>query len=376
MDNSLIQNLRTAFIPIAEPMIGKEEERLVLEGLRSGWVSSAGKYIQQFEEAFASFCNTKYGVTTSNGTNALHLALIAAGVGAGDEVIIPSLTFVATANTVSYTGAKPVFVDSELESWNIDPEKIKEKINRRTKAIIPVHLYGHPAKMGLILAIARKYGLMVIEDAAEAHGACYRGKKVGSLGDLSCFSFYGNKIITTGEGGMVVTNNKGLAERMKMLRDHGVSKRRRYYHPSLGFNYRMTNLQAALGMAQLSKIDLLIEKKRQIATWYNSLLRPLDSNLILQGEAVWAKNVYWMYSIVIPRKGKINRDLLIRELKKRKIDSRPFFFPVHQLSRYKDGEKYPVAEYLGGSGINLPSSVSLDQQTVKYICQNIISIFS
>ena len=203
-------------IPVAEPFIGKEEEELVLAGLRSGWVSSVGKYIHQFEREFASYCNVKYGITTSNGTTALHLALVALNIGPGDEVIVPSMTFIATANAVTYTGAKPVFIDSELETWNIDPEKIKAKINKRTKAIIPVHLYGHPANMGLILTIARKYNLSVLEDAAEAHGALYKQKKVGSLGEMGCFSFYGNKIITTGEGGMITTNNKVLADKIKM----------------------------------------------------------------------------------------------------------------------------------------------------------------
>lgn len=362
-------------IPVAEPVIGKEEEELVLDGLRSGWVSSLGKYIHQFEEEFANFCNTKYGVSVSNGTAALHLSLAAAGIGPGDEVIVPSMTFVATANAVVYTGAKPVFVDSELESWNIDPEKIKEKINRRTRAIIPVHLYGHPANMGQILAIARKYSLLVIEDAAEAHGALYKEKKVGGLGDAACFSFFGNKIITTGEGGMITTNNKSFLQKIKFLRDHGASKRRPYYHSRLGFNYRMTNLQAALGLAQLRKINKLLDTKRTIANIYGKYLLPLVPEIKLHPEARWAKNVFWMYSILIPKKGKRNRDFLAKELKKKGIDSRPFFFPIHKMPGYKTGEHLPVADFLASSGLNLPSSPNLTEEQVKFICDTIAKIW-
>lgn len=362
-------------IPMAQPVLGKEEEKLVLEGLRSGWVSSAGKFINQFEDAFAQFCNTKYGVTTSNGTTALHLALVAADIGPGDEVLIPSMTFVATANAVTYTGATPIFIDSEMDTWNLDPEKIKEKINQRTKAIIPVHLYGHPADMGIIMAIARKYSLLVIEDAAEAHGALYRGKKVGSLADAACFSFYGNKIITTGEGGMIVTNNRVFAGRVKMLRDHGASKKRKFYHPKLGFNYRMTNLQAALGLAQMTRINEFIEDKIRIAKAYQKLLEPLVPRIVLQPTASWAKNVFWMYSILIPGgKGKRNRDFVIKQLRKKGIDSRPFFFPIHATPRYKTGEKLPNAEYLGKTGMNLPSSVNIEQEKIEFICKKITEI--
>lgn len=362
-------------IPIAEPVIGKEEEDLVLDGLRSGWISSIGKYINEFENAFARFCNVKYGVSTTNGTAALHLALVAAGIGPGDEVIVPSLTFVATANAVTYTGAHPVFVDSELETWNIDPEKIKEKINRRTRAIIPVHLYGHPANMSPILTIARKYGLSVIEDAAESHGALHRGKVTGSLGDAGCFSFFGNKIITTGEGGMITTNNKIFAQEMRSLRDHGESKRRKYYYPKLGFNYRMTNLQGALGLAQLKKVKKIINRKREIAELYRKYLEPLVPEITLHPEAKWAKNVFWMYSILIPKKGRKNRDVLSRELKRKGIDSRPFFFPIHRLARYKTDEHFPIADYLASAGLNLPSSVNLTDEKIKLICDTIIKIW-
>lgn len=363
-------------IPVAEPVIGKEEEKLVLDGLRSGWVSSIGEYIDKFEKEFAKFCDTRYGITTSNGTAALHLCLVAAGIGVGDEVIVPSLTFVATANVVSYTGAKPVFVDSELETWNMDPEKIKEKITRRTRAIIPVHLYGHPANMEEITAIARKYDLLVIEDAAEAHGAEFKKKKTGSLGDAGAFSFFGNKIITTGEGGMITTNNKSLVQKIKMLRDHGASRRRRYYYPKAGFNYRMTNLQAALGLAQLRKIKKLLEKKRAIAKIYEKYLSPLVPETKLHPEARWAKNVFWMYSILVLKRGRKTRDWLARELKKKGIDTRPFFFPIHRLPRYRTGENLPVADFLASCGLNLPSSPNLNEEQIKFICDTIKEIWN
>ncbi|MBU1016918.1 MAG: DegT/DnrJ/EryC1/StrS aminotransferase family protein [Patescibacteria group bacterium] len=362
------------FIPIAEPIIGEEELNLVVKTLKSGWISSIGKNIPEFEHKFAGYCGSRYGIATSSGTAALHLCLRAGGVGLGDEVIIPSMTFVATANAVVYTGAKPVFVDSELETWNIDPTKIELKINEKTKAIIPVHLYGHPANMLPIFSLAYRYNLSVYEDAAEAHGAEYRGRKVGSLSNAGCFSFYGNKIVTTGEGGMVVTNSKKLADKMRTLRDHGVSARRKYYYPSLGFNYRMTNVQAAIGLAQLNRIELIIRKKREIATLYEKHLKVLVPRIILSPDAEWAKSVFWMYSILVPSKGKVTRDFLIARLKEAGIDSRPFFFPIHKYKRFEVDEKMPVAEYLSKNGVSLPSGPNLDAEKIEYICNTIVNV--
>jgi len=323
-------------IPVAEPCIGDEELKNVIEAVKSGWISSKGKFIEEFEREFAKYCGVKYGVATANGTVALHLALKALGIGKGDEVIVPTLTFVATANTVTYCGANPIFVDSHPEYWCINPEKIEEKITPRTKAIIPVHLYGHPCNMDRIMEIARNYNLYVIEDAAEAHGAEYKGRKVGSFGDISCFSFYGNKMITTGEGGMCLTNNEELAERMRNLRDHAMSKNRKYWHETIGFNYRMTNLQAAVGVAQLKKLDEFVEKKRRIAKWYAEGLKDLaEKGLItLHPEMEWAKCVYWMYSILVEEKAGVNRDELMRKLKENGIETRPFFVPMHILPMY------------------------------------------
>ncbi len=260
-------------IPIMEPWIDHQEIDLVMDCLKSGWISSQGKYIAEFEKAFSGFCGTRFGVATSNGTTALHLALLTLGIGPGDEVIVPALSFIATANVVVYTGARPVFADVDEKTWTINPSLLRSLITDRTKAIIPVHLYGHPADMGPIMKLAEEYHLWVIEDAAEAHGAEYKGKKVGSLGHMGCFSFYGNKIISTGEGGMIVTDNPEWVEKARILRDHGMSKERKYWHPVVGYNFRMTNIQAAIGLGQMTKLERLIEIKREIADRYTQGLK-------------------------------------------------------------------------------------------------------
>lgn len=360
------------FIPVAEPELKGKELEYVVRCIETGWVSSMGEFVEKFEEEFAKFCQAKYAVSTANGTVALHLALAGLGIGPKDEVIVPSLTFVATANAVVYTGAKPVFADSEAETWNIDPAEIEKKITKRTRAIIPVHLYGHPANMGPIIELAGKYNLYVIEDAAEAHGAEYKERKVGGIGKVGCFSFYGNKIITTGEGGMVVTNDKKLAERMRFLKDHAMSKERRYYHPEIGFNYRLTNIQAALGVAQLERVDNFIERKRKIASYYNELLTGTPG-IVLPPEENWAKNVYWMYSVLVTENSKLTRDELAKRLKEQGIDSRPFFYPIHKMPPYDKGERLPVAERLSQQGINLPSSVKLSRTDVERVAEAIKS---
>lgn len=360
------------FIPVAEPDLSGNERKYLLDCLSSSWISSKGKFIEKFEENFARFIGCKFGVSTSNGTTALHLALVALGIGRGDEVIVPDLTFIASSNVVVYTGAKPVLVDVERQTWNIDPEKIEQAVSPKTKAIIVVHLYGHPANMNKIIPLAKKHNLFVIEDAAEAHGAEIRIQnkktwiKVGSIGDVGCFSFYGNKIITTGEGGMVVTNNKKLAENIKILRDHGQTPTRRYYHEVIGFNYRMTNLQAAIGCAQLERIEEFIERKRKIARLYNSHLKNIPG-ITLPPEVSWAKSVYWLYSILINKPYPKGRDQLIKFLLKENIESRPFFYPLHQLPPYKQKGNFPNANFLSKSGISLPSSCRLKDEEIEKI---------
>lgn len=360
-------------IPIAEPLLGEEELNNVLDAVKSGWISSKGKFISEFEEKFAQYCGMKYGVATCNGTVALHLALTALGIASGDEVIVPTLTFIATANAVRYTGAKPVFVDSHPDYWCIDPGKIEEVITPRIKAIIPVHLYGHPADMDQVMDIAKTHNIYVIEDAAEAHGAEYKGKKVGSFGDISCFSFYGNKIITTGEGGMCLTNDERLAEKMKVLRDHGMNPSKRYWYDATGFNYRMTNMQAAVGVAQLEKLNRFIEKKREIAKWYSEGLKEIGEREVvkLHPEMPWAKCIYWMYSILIQDEFGLSRNNVMERLKIEGIETRPLFYPINEMPPYKTEGTFPVAAGLSRRGINLPSSTNLTTEQVQYITSTI-----
>jgi len=357
-------------IPVAEPEIGEEELENVTQAVKSGWVSSKGSFIEEFEKGFSNYIGVKHAVATSNGTTALHLALVALGIGKGDKVLIPSLTFIATANAVTYTGAEPVFIDSHPEYWCMDPSKIEEKIDDKTKAIIVVHLYGHPCNMDEIMRIAEDHKLHVIEDCAEAHGAEYKNRKVGSFGIISCFSFYGNKIITTGEGGMCLTNNEELADKMRMLRDHGMNPNKKYWHNIVGFNYRMTNLQAALGVAQLNKIDRLVNKKREIATTYKKLLQDLSA-ITSAPEMPWAKNVYWLYSILVKT---TLRNKIIEYLEKQGIETRPFFYPLHTMPPYEHNLTLPIVEELSASGLNLPSGPRLSESQIEAVVESLREI--
>lgn len=365
-------------IPVCEPLLTGKEVEYVSDCLKTNWISSVGKYVGEFERKFAEYCDCKYGICTTSGTTALHLALAALDIGKGDEIIVPAFTMVAPVFAVVYTGAKPVLVDSEPETWNIDVTKIEERITPRTKAIIPVHIYGHPCDMDPIMGLAEKYKLYVIEDAAEAHGAEYKGRKAGGMGHINCFSFYANKIITTGEGGMVVTNDDKVAEKARSLKDLAFSKERRFLHTDLGFNYRMTNIQAAIGLAQLEKIDELIERRRAHAHLYNNLLSNIEG-IKPPPEKEWAKNVYWMYSILIEDGFGVSRNELMDGLRERGIDTRTFFIPMHQQPVFKniglfEGECYPVAEKLGEQGLYLPSGSGLTEEEVKYTCQAISEI--
>lgn len=364
------------FIPVAAPALVGNEKQYVLDCLDSNWISSNGKYIERFETGFAAFCNVKHALSCSNGTVALHLALLALGIGPGDEVILPALTYVATANSVVYCGAKPVFVDSEPDTWNIDPERIEEAVTPRTRAIIVVHLYGHPVDMDPVMAIARKHGLFVVEDAAEAHGAEYKGRRVGAIGDIATFSFYGNKIITTGEGGMVTTQDDALAARVRQLKGQGMDPNRRYWFPMVGYNYRMTNIEAAIGLAQLEKIDWHIQRRRDIVNRYRLRLSGLPE-VALQPEKPWARNVYWLTSIILTDLSSLSRDELMKQLAAAGVETRPFFYPLHTLPMYagaQQGRPLPVAERLGAQGINLPSFSTLDDEAIDYICESLCAI--
>jgi len=341
-----------------------------------GWISSAGRFVTRFEQMLADYCGVRFAVATSNGTAALHLALLALDIGPGDEVVVPTLTFIATANAVSYTGARPVFVDSESETWNIDPSKIEEAVTSHTKAIIPVHLYGRPANMDPILKIALKCGLAVVEDAAEAHGARYKGCCVGSIGDMGIFSFYGNKIITTGEGGMIVTDNEDLAGKLRLLRDHGMSGNQRYWHPVMGYNYRLTNLQAAVGVAQMEKMDDILKAKRRIAQAYHEGLQNV-SGISLQPEAPWGSSVCWLYSILVePDVFGATRNEVMAALQAQNVETRPLFPPVHTQPIYNTGQILPVAERLAKTGLSLPSAIGLQQDEINRVIDTIITVGS
>jgi perosamine synthetase len=369
-----------SFIPVASPVIGEREIAYVTDAIRSGWVSSIGAYIGRFEQEFSRYLGVSHAIAVSNGTVGLHLALHALGIGSGDEVLVPDLTFVATVHAVLQTGATPVFVDVEPDTWCIDPLAAERAITSRTRAIIPVHLYGHPADMKAILNLAQKHNLFVVEDAAEAHGAEVDSQRVGSLGEVGVFSFYGNKIITTGEGGMVTTNDANLAERMRFLKDHGMSPERRYYHTELSFNYRMTNLQAALGVAQLEQIEEFISKKLDIRSWYADVLSPISS-LQLPVSRPGVRNVFWLFSIVLGESCELSRADFGLALQSRGIDWRPFFVPMHQLPHLsgfrtvgRDTEHCPISDRLGARGLSLPSGCTLDEPTVRGIAHNVAEI--
>lgn len=359
-------------IPVLEPFLGEEELNNVVEAVKSSWISSQGKFIGEFEEGFAKYHHVKHGIATSNGTAALHLALKSLDIGKGDEVLVPSLTFAATANAVLYCNAEPVFVDSHPEYWCMDPDNLEDKITSRTKAIIPVHLYGHPCDMDPIMDLAEDHHLYVVEDAAEAPGALYKGKKVGTFGDIACYSFYGNKIITTGEGGICITNNEVLKSKMRILRDHGMNPEKRYWHDVIGFNYRMTNLQAAIGAAQMQKLDQFIEKKRELASYYQKMLTDLEEEGFISQhpEMSWAKCVYWIYCILIEDKFNLKRDVLINKLENQGIDTRPFFYPITMMKPYKK-VSLPLAEEISRKGLSLPSSISLDYEDISMITKTL-----
>jgi perosamine synthetase len=358
---------------VNEPQLTPREEALVLECVRSGWVSSAGPFIEAFERGWADYCGRRFGIAVSSGTAALQVALAALDLQPEDEVILPTFTIISCALAVIYAGARPVLVDSDPRTWTIDADALAERITPRTKAIIMVHIYGHPADVDSIIEIADRHGLRVVEDAAEAHGAEYlcriadpagRWQRCGGLGTVSCFSFYANKLITTGEGGMVLTDDESIADRVRSLRNLCFQPARRYAHEALGFNFRMTNLQAALGLGQLERMAGIIEKKRWIGAEYGRRLAALGSALMLPPSESWARSVYWMYGVVVdPGTGMTGADLSNR-LRERGVETRPFFLgmheqPVFQRRGWFRDATYPVAERLAAQGLLLPSGLAL-----------------
>lgn len=352
-------------IPLYQPYLSGNEKKYVNQCLDSTWISSKGEFVQLFEKKFSEYTGIKYSTTICNGTAALHAALLAVGIMPGDEVIVPTFTYIASVNSITYCGAKPVFIDSVLETWQMDSGLIEKKITTRTKAIMVVHLYGHPCEMTKILAIAKKYNLLVIEDCAEALGTKFNNKFVGTFGDISAFSFFGNKTITTGEGGMIASNNQELIEKSKLLKGQGVSPTREYWHIVVGYNYRMTNIAAAIGVAQLEKIEEIINKKRQIAFWYKKYLSKLP--VIFHNEKDNVFHSYWMVSILVYKAA--DRELLRNCLKENGIETRPAFPPVNSMPIYDNKtDLFPVATDLANRGMNLPSYPELTEKNIKNIC--------
>ena len=348
---------RLNMMPVAEPDLKGNEFKYLSDAFLSTWISSRGKYLDAFEENFSRFCECKYGVATSNGTVAIHLALKALDIRPGDEVIVPDLTFAATINTVIHAGATPVVVDVDPVTWCISPAEISKAITPKTKAIIPVHVYGQPCDMDAIMEIAKKNKLFVVEDCAESHGARYKGRKVGSFGDIACYSFFGNKIITTGEGGMCVTNSEKYNERMRILRDHGMNKAKRYWHDEVGFNYRMTNLQAAIGVAQLERVDEIIAERKGIEASYKKALAEFGF-IKWQADVKGNERVVWLVSIEL---NGVDREKLFEALNKNGVDNRPFFYPLSDMDVYKPYIfSSGVSKQLSARGMNLPTIKNID----------------
>ena len=353
-------------IPVYQPSLSGNEKKYVNECLDSTWISSKGKFVNEFESCFATYTEVKHATSVCNGTVALHLALVALGIGPGDEVIVPTLTYIASVNAIAYTGATPVFVDSLPDTWQMDPEDVRQKITPHTKAVMAVHLYGHPCDMDRITTVANEFSLFVIEDCAEAFGSLYNGQHVGSFGDISIYSFFGNKTITCGEGGMVVTNDETLFDRTVHFKGQGLAKHREYWHDVIGYNYRMTNICAAIGLAQLEQADDFIAKKRQIAEWYKEGLQRLP--VTVHGEFGDVKHSYWMVSVLVEKPEQ--RDPLRDALAVAGVETRPLFYPVHTMPMYASKfQRHPVAESLGWRGVNLPSWPGLKIEQVESICK-------
>lgn len=357
------------FYPISKPSITEKEIEYVNDAVRSTWVSSLGEYIDQFETEFAAFCDSKHAVAVSNGTVALHLSLVALGIGEGDEVIMPDLSFIATVNSVLYANATPIFVDIDPHNLCIDPKLIEAKITPRTKAIMPVHLYGHPADMNAINALAKKYNLFVIEDAAEAHGSMIEGKKVGSWGTCGTFSFYGNKNLTTGEGGMITTDDDALNKRLRHIRDHAMSKEERYWHDMIGYNYRMTNIQAALGCAQLERAEELLNKRKQLYSWYSERLNDVPG-ISLNRTEPWATNTYWLICLELEHADRTKRNRFMQLLKEEGVDSRPYFYAMSEMP-YLEKADTPISFKKSSQGLNLPSYFELEKSDIDTICDKV-----
>lgn len=358
------------------PVLDGREMEYVKECLEENWISSKGRFIEEFENAFSRSCNAQYGVSCSNGTTAIHLALKSLGIGPGNEVIVPDFTLIADATMVFLSGARPVMVDVDQETWCIDPERIREKITKRTKAIIVVHMYGHPCDMDKIAQIAGEHNLFIIEDAAQAHGTEYKSRPVGSIGHVGCFSFYATKTLTTGEGGMLVTSYKDIADRAKILRSHGFEgASRNYHHKYFGYNYRLTNIQAAIGLAQTERLEAKIQRKRAIAEKYTNLLVG-QKGIILPVEKEWAKSTFWNYTILVDSEINLSRDRLMDGLLDKGIQTQLPFQSLHSQPVFNNkGDEYylgeqgvfAVSDRVSKEGLCLPSGLGLREEEIEYI---------
>jgi len=359
-------------IPVNEPVFSGHEKKYLDECIKTGWISSEGPFVSRFEEKFSRKVGRKYGVAVCNGSAALELAVAALDIRKGDEVIMPAFTIISCAAAIVRVGAKPVLVDADENTWNMDVSQIEDKITSKTKAIMVVHIYGLPVDMDPVLALAKKYGLKIIEDAAEMHGQTYKGKPCGSFGDVSIFSFYPNKLVTTGEGGMVVTDNKVLAERCRSLRNLCFQEKRRFIHNELGWNFRMTNLQAAIGLAQLERLDEFVIRKRRMGKRYTELLKDIKGIQLPLSKTDYAENIYWVYGVVLKNKVKLKTEEITERLAKQGIGTRPFFWPMHKqpvftkMGLFRNGY-FPVAENLAERGFYIPSGLALTEEQINKV---------
>lgn len=357
-------------ISIAAPYFSGREREYVIECIDTTWISSVGRFISEFERQFAAYLGVRHAVAVSNGTVALHAALLGLGVRPGDEIIVPTLTYVATANAVAYCGARPVFADSDWRTFNVDPDAIERAITPKTRGIIPVDLYGHPVDMDRIASLAERHGLFVLDDAAEALGATYRNRKVGSLTACATFSFFGNKTITTGEGGMIVTDDDDLAARLRIIKGQGMDPQHRYWFPTVGYNYRMTNIAAAIGLAQLERIQTHLDRRRELCNWYDDLLAPMGESLRLPLEEPWATSSHWMYTVALQDGVKARRDAVIASMADRGVETRPVFYPMHVMPVYRESDgRYPAAEWYGARGISLPTHALVTREDAEYVAK-------
>lgn len=367
------------FIPVNEPLLNGNEKKYLCECIDTGWISSEGPFVKEFEQKMSAGVNRRYGIAVSNGTAALEVAIQALGVKEGDEVIMPAFTIISCAMAVTKVGAVPVLVDSDLQTWNMNTEEIEAKITPRTKAIMIVHIYGLPVEVDRVLALAEKYNLKVIEDAAEMHGQTYNGRPCGSFGDISTFSFYPNKHITTGEGGMVMTDDEELAERCRMIRNLCFRKDVRYVHDEISDNYRFTNLQAAVGLAQLERLDEFVGKKRRMGSYYTEKLREIDGLILPLEKTDYADNIYWVYGIVLDKNINVDNKVMQKLLAEEGISSRTFFWCMHEQPVYqKQGlfanETYPNAEYLARKGFYIPSGLALTEEQMEQVVKGVKNV--